>query len=134
MAMDGMTTTAYRQGISVPVDGIARGLSGMADSTPLLHDALKGKNIYPGGPVNEASKLLGPLHAPTVDAPRRDHSTPVLTLLSLALQTPANTCRAHSHHVTRRRPIGSCGVVKHGGEIHLDRGKTLGVKVTPEIP
>jgi hypothetical protein len=39
--MDGMTTTAYRQGISVPVDGIARGLSGMADSTPLLHDALK---------------------------------------------------------------------------------------------
>jgi hypothetical protein len=74
---------------------------------------LKRKNLYPDGPVNEASKLLGPLHAPTVDAPRRDHSTPVLTLLSLALQTPANTCRAHLLHVTRRRPIGFCGVVKH---------------------
>jgi hypothetical protein len=65
---------------------------------------------YLPGPVNGAPKLLGPLHAPTVDAPRRDHSTPVLTLLSLALQTPANTCRAHFRHVTRRRPIGSCGV------------------------
>lgn len=85
----------------------------MADSTPLLHDALKARGEeYLPGPVNVASKLLGSLHAPTVDVPRRDHSTPVLTLLSLALQTPANTCRARRLHVTRRRPIGFCGVVK----------------------
>lgn len=47
----------------------------------------------------------------SVDALAHDLSTPRLTLFSLALQTPANTCRARRLHVTARYPIGSCGVV-----------------------
>jgi hypothetical protein len=44
---DGVTTTGKALG---HVDGIASGLSGMADSTPFLHDARwrdKGMNLYP---------------------------------------------------------------------------------------